>query len=104
MAELSACDVWGQSYGGLKLGRIYSLNYLHIILMIIEFNSNGDFINFNQAKVWNIVNKHINFVFSAVWLVFLIFNLTTLGRSVCRPNMKFFLFWWTASFKTFSSI
>ena len=44
-----------------------------IILKIMEFNPNGALIEFYQARVWNIVNKHINFVFSAVWLVLLIF-------------------------------
>ena len=28
MVEPSACDVSEQSYGNLKIGRIYSLNYL----------------------------------------------------------------------------
>ena len=45
-----------------------------IILKIMEFNPNGALIDFYQARVWNIVYKHINFVFSAVWLVLLIFQ------------------------------
>ena len=40
----------------------------------MEFNLNGALIDFYQTRVWNIVNKHINFVFSAVWLVLLIFQ------------------------------
>ena len=71
MVKPSAFDVSEQSYG--KFGRIYSLNYYKIILKIMEFNPNGALIDFYQARVWNIVNKHINFVFSAVWLVLLIF-------------------------------
>ena len=52
---------------------IYWIIY-KIILKIMEFNSNGALIDFYQARVWkNIVNKHINFVFSAIWLVLLIF-------------------------------
>ena len=45
-----------------------------IILKIMEFNPNGVLSDFYQARVWNIVNKHINFVFSAVWLVLQIFG------------------------------
>ena len=63
-----------------KVMRIWSLVvFIHwiiykIIPKIMEFNPNGAVIDFYQARVWNIVNKHINFVFSAVWLVLLIFQ------------------------------
>ena len=40
----------------------------------MEFNPNGALSDFYQARVRNIVNKHINFVFSAVWLVLQIFG------------------------------
>ena len=45
MVEPSAWDIWGRSYENSEFGRIYSLKYLglHIILQIIEFNSNGKF-------------------------------------------------------------
>ena len=40
----------------------------------MEFNPNGALIDFYQARVWNIVNKNNNFIFSAVRLVLLIFQ------------------------------
>ena len=54
----------------------------------MEFNPNGALIDFYQARVWNIVNKHINFVFSAVWLVLLIFQVfgDNPGSLRCRPD------------------
>ena len=62
-----------------KVMGIWSLDvFIHwiiykIILKTMEFNPNGALIDFYQARVWNIVNKHNTFVFSAVRLVLLVF-------------------------------
>ena len=63
MVEPSACDV----------SEHYKIIF-KIILKTMEFNPNGALIDFYQARVWNIVNKNDNFVFSAVRLVLLIFQ------------------------------
>ena len=84
-----------------------------IILKIMEFNPNGALIDFYQARVWIIVNKHINFVFQRRLASLTNFLVTTLGRSVCRPDHHYFWiifvprgaeFSWTVLFKKLSFI